>query len=287
MKVTVLVEDRPGPGTDVSAEHGLSVVIRAKERAVLFDTGTTGLLMQNAELLGYGEMTRRLYAVVLSHAHYDHTGGLAAVLRQMSPTSREGATVSLPVFVGPGFFASKIHQTRGDREPIGPPLTKLEFERLGAWFIEKRKRAQIVPDFFVTGEISRREKWEDTEQDLYVEHRDGSVVPDPFLEEQALAVRMDGGIAVFVGCAHRGLVNSIAAAQRATGEERVRAVFGGAHLRGASRERIERTVEAVARLEPELVALGHCTGKGAEERFAQALGERFQPLRAGASWTLQ
>jgi 7,8-dihydropterin-6-yl-methyl-4-(beta-D-ribofuranosyl)aminobenzene 5'-phosphate synthase len=287
VNVVALVENAPAPGSGVSGEHGLSVIVRAKERAVLFDTGTTGLLVRNAELLGSGEMLRRLYAVVLSHAHYDHTGGLAAVLRRIGSASREGGTVSLPVFVGPGFFASTVRRTGADREPIGPPLTRLEFEQLGAWFIENRERAQVVPDFFVTGEIPRREEWEGLEQDLCVEHRDGSVVPDPFPEEQALAVRMDGGIAVFVGCAHRGLVNSIAAARRATGEERVRAVFGGAHLRSASRERIERTVEAVARLEPELVVLGHCTGKAAEERFARALGERFRPLRAGASWTLQ
>jgi hypothetical protein len=89
----------------------------------------------------------------------------------------------------------------------------MEFEEFGAWFIEKRGPAEIVPDFFVTGEIVRRESREQTEPHLLVERRDGSVAPDPFSEEQALTVRTDSGLVVFIGCAHRGLLDSVAAAR--------------------------------------------------------------------------
>jgi len=285
-RVVALVEDRAASGAKIAGEHGLSLLIETDNRRVLFDAGASGLASRNADALGLGKAITRLYAVVLSHGHYDHVGGLAEILRRMRRSGRQQAGSMLPIFTGPAFFEVKVRRAGEGQEYIGPPLTRMEFEELGAWFIEKRGPAEVVPEFFVTGEIARREEWEESEGDLCIARRDGSVVQDPFQEEQALALRTGGGLAVFVGCAHRGLVNSIAAAQQATGEERVRAIFGGAHLHSATTKRIARTVEAVAQLEPELVALGHCTGSKAEERFAKALGERFQPLRTGASWVL-
>ena len=99
-----------------------------------------------------------------------------------------------------------------------------------------------------------------------------------------MAVRTGRGAIVLVGCAHGGLVNSILAASEAVGKDGVRAVIGGAHMGSMSREEIQHTVEEVARLEPEFVALGHCTGERAEDRFAEVLGRRFEPLRTGSAW---
>ena len=126
----------------------------------------------------------------------------------------------------------------------------------------------------------------ESEEGLLMRCPDGSAVPDPFLEEQALVVRTGLGVVVFVGCAHRGLLNTIDAARQASGDSRVRAIFGGAHLRSATRARIQRTARVVAQGEPELVVLGHCTGSEAEDIFAGELGDTFQPLRAGSEWAL-
>ena len=193
---------------------------------------------------------------------------------------------TLPVHVRPGISGRKVGRRGKGFAPIGVPFTPGELEELNAKVVVDADPREILPGGLVTGEIRQRESWEETDADLCIEAPDRSIAPDPFTDEQALAVRTEQGIVVYVGCAHRGLLNSISAAQEATGEGRVRAVFGGAHLRVSSQERIERTVEAVARLEPELVALGHCTGARAERLMAKRLGERFQPLRAGASWVL-
>jgi 7,8-dihydropterin-6-yl-methyl-4-(beta-D-ribofuranosyl)aminobenzene 5'-phosphate synthase len=245
---------------------------------VLFDAGMSARVWHNVESLGLAGEIADLDAVVLSHGHYDHTGGLIDLLGR-----RRG---DLAVHVRPGIFGRKVAGGGRRHAPIGVPVTRGELERANARLVVNDDSREILPGIFVTGEIERREDWEETDAVLCLEAPDGSVGPDPFTDEQALAVRTKQGLVVYVGCAHRGLLNSIAAAREAAGEDRVRAVFGGAHLRAASEERIERTVEAVARLDPELVVLGHCTGARAELLMAERLGERFQPLRAGASWTL-
>jgi 7,8-dihydropterin-6-yl-methyl-4-(beta-D-ribofuranosyl)aminobenzene 5'-phosphate synthase len=279
VKIAALVENDALTGSPVGSEHGLALMIEVDGRQILFDTGASGLLVRNARALGLDTPLSHLDAIVLSHGHYDHTGGLVAVLGE--------TRASVPVVVRPGLFERKVRDTAGVLRDIGMPVTRRELEERGARFVEDRLPADLLPGtLLVTGEIALRESWEDVEPGLSVQRPDGRVEEDPFDDEQALAIRTERGIVVFVGCAHRGLVNSVAAARRAAGDDRVRAVFGGAHLRSASNDRIERTVAAVVEMQPEFVVLGHCTGREAEDRFARALGERFQPLRAGACWTV-
>ena len=254
IRITVLVEN--GPAADapsgVEGEHGLSLLVEGDGVRVLFDAGASSLAARNAEELGLEGALARLNAVVLSHGHYDHTGGLAEVLGR----ARRGT----PVFVRPGLFAPKAKAGPEGLTDIGVPVTRGELKQLGGVVVEESGPREILPGFFVSGEIALTQELETTEAHLLAENAEGEMVQDAFPEEQALVVKTDGGLIVFVGCAHRGLLNSVAVARKACGEGRVRAILGGAHLRGASRERIERTVDAVAGLEPGLVALGHCTG---------------------------
>jgi 7,8-dihydropterin-6-yl-methyl-4-(beta-D-ribofuranosyl)aminobenzene 5'-phosphate synthase len=192
----------------------------------------------------------------------------------------------VPVHVGEGFFKEKFKR-EGDREKaIGVPMGRGELEGKGARFVESREARQVGPGCFVTGTIESCASWERTEPELCIRTISGELIPDPFVEEMVLAVDTARGLVVFIGCAHRGLLNSIAAARQLFDGSRVRAVFGGAHLRSASNDRIRRSAEAVARLDPERVALGHCTGEGAERVFTEVLGRRFEPLRAGAVFHL-
>jgi 7,8-dihydropterin-6-yl-methyl-4-(beta-D-ribofuranosyl)aminobenzene 5'-phosphate synthase len=280
VRITVLVEDEPAADEvlGVEAEHGLSLLVETDSARVLFDAGSTGLVARNAEMLGLENALARLDAVVLSHGHYDHTGGLAELLRR--------TTRSTPVFVRPGLFAPKAKAGAEGLADIGVPVTRGELEQLGGVVVEESGPREVLPGFFVSGEIALAQELEAAEAHLLAENVEGEMVRDAFPEEQALVMKTERGVIVLIGCAHRGLLNSVAAARKACGESRVQAILGGAHLRGASREHIEQTVDSVVGLELELVALGHCTGKEAEERFAQALGERSQPLRAGASWML-
>lgn len=281
IRITVLVENERAadavPG--VEGEHGLSLLVETDSARVLFDAGSTGLVARNAEMLGLGTALARLDAIVLSHGHYDHTGGLAEVLRWAGRRT--------PVFVRPGFFARKMKRESGGLADIGVLVTRSEIEELGGVIAEEPGPREILPGVFVSGEIARHVESANAERSLLTENARGEITEDTFPEEQALAVRMASGIAVLVGCAHRGLVESVAAAREASGQERVRAILGGAHLRSASDDEIDRVVCGIARLGPELVALGHCTGESAERHFMKALGKRVRPLRAGSSLALE
>ena len=115
VRITVLVENTPAadaPG-GVEGEHGLSLLVESEGARVLFDTGASGLVVRNAEALRLAKELTELDAIVLSHGHYDHTGGLAAVL--------EKAAAGTPVHVRPGFFGRKAKKSAGGFTDIGVP----------------------------------------------------------------------------------------------------------------------------------------------------------------------
>jgi 7,8-dihydropterin-6-yl-methyl-4-(beta-D-ribofuranosyl)aminobenzene 5'-phosphate synthase len=275
MEIFVLCENEPGGDDRLRSEHGLSLLVLAHGRRVLFDTGSSGAFASNADALGLGDALAQLDAVVLSHGHYDHTGGLAAVLtRTRRPT---------PVHVRPGFFRPRLSTRTGEPRTVGVPIPRAQLEDLGARFVEEGKAREFLPGFWLTGEIPLREELNAGELGLQLGASMEEAVPDPFTDEQAMGVGSPAGLAVLVGCAHRGLVNSIQAAKSAAGAATVQVVLGGAHLRSAGQTRIDwcvrRTRELLA-----CAALGHCTGAAAEAGFADIFGPQFRRLRTGWRW---
>ena len=135
LTVTVLAEDSPAPGAGAQAEHGLSLLIEAHGRRVLFDAGASSLTCRNADTLGLGEALVRLDGVVISHGHYDHAGGLAEVLRRSRGT--------VPVFVQAHSVPSQGSSSMPVRLRIAGPRSQTGTERpsgqtagvLKIWFI--------------------------------------------------------------------------------------------------------------------------------------------------------
>jgi 7,8-dihydropterin-6-yl-methyl-4-(beta-D-ribofuranosyl)aminobenzene 5'-phosphate synthase len=272
MEIIVLAEDETVTTPHLLSEHGLSLLIFAHGRRVLFDTGATDALVSNAKALGLADDLAELDAIVVSHGHYDHAGGLAAVL--------ELARQPTPVHVRPGFFKSRLSLRAEVPRAIGVPFERRFLEARGARFIQEAGSREILPGFWLTGEIPLREETEAGEVGLMIGAARDHAAADHFTDEHALAVKTERGLAVFVGCSHRGLVNSILAAKAAAGDGAVNIVFGGAHLRSSNDERIDWAAHRTHELASE-VALGHCTGKNAEGRFAQVFGNRFHRLRTG------
>ena len=274
LKLTTLTENTAGR-SDVLAEHGLSILVEANGARVLLDTGQTITAMHNARALGVD--LGRLDAVVLSHGHGDHTGGLKEVLREVA---RRGQTV--PVVAHPAAWTARYAVREGEAPRFsGLPHRQEELEALGGRFRFAGGSVEVAPGIFTTGEVPRTTPFERLDAALKV--RDGSGWrQDDIPDDQALVVQTKNGLVVVLGCAHSGIVNTLLHARRLAGDDRIYAVVGGTHLGFASKEQLDETVRALKGFGIRRLGVSHCTGLKAAARLSQEFGDAFFFNNAGS-----
>ncbi|MFO8058725.1 MAG: MBL fold metallo-hydrolase [bacterium] len=274
VKMTVVAENKVPLGKGLIGEHGFGVFLETEAGKVLWDTGQGFCIPHNLKPLGIN--LTGLKAIALSHGHYDHTGGLMAAL-----TASGGA----PVYCHPACFENK----RVSRELfgkkielyIGMPDSRADLEKAGADFREIEDTAEIVPGVhFFTG-IPMEDDFEKIESGFFVQEGDKRR-DDLIVDDACLAVVTDQGVSVILGCAHRGLINTLRHVKGRLGNDRFHSVWGGTHMVDRSPEEVERTIEALRELDVGLIATAHCTGFANEARLASALPERFTFATVGA-----
>lgn len=262
LRITTLSENTAGTA-GVLAEWGLSILVETGELKVLLDTCTSISVPHNAPILGVDLST--VDKIVLSHGHYDHTGGLKEVLAK---------TGAVEIIAHPDIWAKKYIRF-GEREAyVGIPFSREELEGLGASFTLSKEPVWITDDIVTTGEIPMVTEYEEIDPNLYVKE-DGQLIPDPLLDDRALIIKTELGLVVILGCAHRGAINTLRHAQEVTGVELIHTVIGGTHLIGASEERILLTAAALQEFGVNRVGVSHCTGLPAAAMLAQQLGDIF------------
>ncbi len=270
--ITVLVENAASiPG--LRGEHGLSIHVSTPGGAYLWDTGQSGLVTENADILGV--RLDSIDAVALSHGHYDHTGGLAHVLE------RSGGCV---VFGHPAATGRKLggrQSSGGAVREIGMPFGIEKLKALGADLDLSAEPREIGPGVSLTGEIPRTSGFEDAGGSFFLD--DALTKPDIVPDDQSLLLDTDAGHVLLLGCCHAGLVNTLNAVENTRGVREFALIAGGLHLLHADEERIGRTLDALGRFEVREWRLGHCTGVEAFCRFRSAFPGKVQPLYVG--WT--
>ncbi|TET74265.1 MAG: MBL fold metallo-hydrolase [Dehalococcoidia bacterium] len=274
VRITTLSENTAGPG--MLAEWGLSVLVETDEQKVLLDTCASISVPRNAPILGVD--LSKIDRIVLSHGHYDHTGGLRDVLGAMGK--------KVEVIAHPDMWAAKQLRIGEQYIYIGIPFSREELEGLGASFTLSREPVWISDDIVTTGEIPMVTEYEEIDPVLYVKEND-EFVPDPLLDDRALIIKTDEGLVVVLGCAHRGVINTLYHAQQVTGVERIHTVIGGTHLVSATEERVLLTAAAFQELGVQRVGVSHCTGLPAAMILARELGEIFFFNNAGTRLTLE
>ena len=267
---TTPVERRPpyDPGRRLLAEHGLSCLVRifasGKEHAVLLDTGLScECLPWNARQLGVP--LDAIEAVVLSHGHYDHTGGLGSVFA--------GVGHQVPLIAHPDAFLRRRMNVPKQGVFNQPDVDAIALKKAGADIMMRSGPSTLAAGhLLVTGEVERKTPFEKGMPGAEIE-KDGMWAPDPLRDDQALAVHVkDEGLVVLSGCAHAGIINTVESAKKITGTNHVHAVLGGFHLSGPAFAGVIRpTVDAMGAIRPDYIVPMHCTGWEAVCRFRAAM----------------
>ena len=269
-RLTLLVEDRSGaPG--LLTEHGLSIWIERDGHRILFDTGTSGTALEaNAAALGI--RLDDAEAVCLSHGHYDHTGGLGRVL---------GRLAGADLYAHPAAFEPKLARRAASWQSIGISVSRDRLEAAGLHVHLEVGPQEVFDGAVLSGQVGRDPRFAPHPPHLFADGGAGPEI-DPFLDDQALALRVDGGVVLVAGCAHAGIINHCRAAQRLMGDERLRAVVGGFHLVGASQELLDATLSCFAELDVRAIHPCHCTGDPAIGALVAAFPDRCHPITTGA-----
>jgi 7,8-dihydropterin-6-yl-methyl-4-(beta-D-ribofuranosyl)aminobenzene 5'-phosphate synthase len=262
--ITVLAENT-ARGAGILGEHGLAFWIETGTQRVLFDTGQGMALVPNAARLGIDLATAD--AIVLSHGHFDHVGGLEAALAA-APGAR--------LYLHPRATERKYSGARC----ISLPFVETEAFRLaGRRVVATRKSCEVVPGVWMTGEIPRTNDFEDTGGPFFLDA--ALAQPDPLLDDQALYLPTAQGVIVIFGCAHSGAINTLRHIASLTGDTRIRLLLGGLHLESAAPRRMEETVRALRVCRPQKMGFCHCTGLPAIRRLWDEFPDACLQAHAG------
>jgi len=284
VRITTLIENTAG-WVNVLGEWGLSMLVETDDCTILSDTGTSEATAHNARSLGVS--LEGVEAVVISHGHFDHAGGLLDLL----PLIRK----PVDVMGHPDIWARKYayhpghkvceYNTGVDYEYIGIPYAREQAEKWGARFVIGAEPVWLTDTVVTSGEVPMRTGYETIDPMLMVLD-DGEYKPDPLADDQSIFIKTEHGLVAVLGCAHRGIINHLLRGIELTGVDRVHAVIGGTHLGPASVDRIQKTIKELRRMEVKIVAASHCTGLRAACVLQHEFGDSFLFNNAGTRITL-
>ena len=269
-RITILCENSVGPLSGTLGEHGFSALIEPTEgEPILFDTGQGATLLHNARRMNKDlSLVRK---VVISHGHYDHTGGLRPLLQECGRKTAYGHH---------GIFAARYRvKDTGEHLAIGMQYDRTSLENEGATFDLSDEFRQIAPNVFLTGQVPRTIEFEAGDRGLFCDCNGQEADNTP--DDQSLVLATEKGLAVILGCCHAGLVNTIEHIAVRTGRRDVYAVIGGTHLGFCDNKQLDLTIAAIRGMGLKKIAGAHCTGFSASSRMSQELPKEFQIAMVG------
>jgi 7,8-dihydropterin-6-yl-methyl-4-(beta-D-ribofuranosyl)aminobenzene 5'-phosphate synthase len=273
IKLTCVVDNTVAHSSLFWGEHGVSFRVETDSGCFLFDTGRSeSVLWHNLGILG--GCPRDAKALVLSHAHNDHTGALVTILAQKP---------GLPLYASPDVFRPRFTMRNENYKPIGLTVSQQELSHLADLRLSDAP-AEVLPGVWTSGEISGRGEPEGR-SDRHMVHVDGGWQPDPYQDDMSLVVETQEGLVVICGCCHAGLLNTLDHV-RGTFQSPIVAILGGTHLVEADEAHLKRVIEVLRdTYETPHLYLNHCTGDRAYVALASAFGDRVKPCPVGTTLT--
>ncbi|MGH4125401.1 MAG: MBL fold metallo-hydrolase [Clostridium sp.] len=265
LKITTLIENNPDDNNILLSEHGLSLYIETDGMKILFDTGQSGNFIENAEKLKID--LSKLDYVVLSHGHYDHTGGFRKFVDKNYN--------SYKLIVGKSFFNSKYKFVEKDNyKYIGNSFDK-EYIHQNNMVVKyiKEDIFYITENVMMFSDFKRNNDFEQLNKIFRIK-QDEDYAVDNFSDEIALVVKHEKGLMVMVGCSHVGIVNILETIIERTGLQ-IYGVVGGTHLVEANEQRLKTTMNYFKEKNIHILGMSHCTGKYAIEKIKHEFRNEF------------
>ena len=275
MKITVLTENTKLKSSDLTAEHGISLFIEKDAFKILFDTGgSQKSAIKNASKLGID--LRKVDAVIISHGHNDHTGGLLKFFQ---------INDKAPVYLKKEALGSYYSKRPEGEKYIGmdSKVVKKYAERL--YFIDKT--LEITKNMFIVPNIHKEFPIPSSNRVLF-KKINGKLVMDDFKHELFMVIENNDDLIVSTGCGHSGIKNIINTAKKVFPDKKVATVIGGFHFQAGARtfevakkEEIEEMAQWLKSEVMGQIYTGHCTGERGFELMRPILKDRLKSIYTG------
>lgn len=240
------------------AEHGLSILIIKDGKRILFDCGQTNVIVKNIEKMG---VNFDFDAIVLSHAHYDHTGGLKFLIEK----------TDCSIWVHNGFFEKKFAKREGKYRFIGENFEGLDMARFK---IVDEDVYEIFDNIYLVNAVSGKKS-----DEFYI-LKDGEYQKDIFLEEQSLVIKENGKLILVVGCSHNGIENIVEKVEKCFSQS-IFAVIGGFHSKDFQQDDLRRLCQFFREKRIYKIVPLHCSGIEALIYFGNKLPNKLKVCGVG------
>ena len=264
LKLTVLCENSVKTFSSFMGEHGFACFIETDYGNYLLDTGQGLGIIHNVLLSG--KNLKNIEGIVLSHGHWDHTGGLDKVLK---------ITGRKKIYAHPDVFEKKYSEKEGIINYIGMMQSPDYLHALGAEFVLNKEMTELKPGIFMTGEIPRKNDFEKNPESQFIYDKTGKRIPDPLKDDNSMVFDTDKGLVILLGCAHAGLVNILDYVSGRFQGKNIYAIIGGTHLKPANDERLEKTIQVIEKYNIERIGVSHCTGSEKSAVLYEKFKEKF------------
>jgi 7,8-dihydropterin-6-yl-methyl-4-(beta-D-ribofuranosyl)aminobenzene 5'-phosphate synthase len=268
-KIICVVDNDTQKDTGLRSEHGLAFWIETSQGCVLFDTGqTAATLSHNLDSLDLKPQDAD--ALALSHAHYDHTGGLEAILSK---------NAGIKIYAHSDLFQPRYSLREGEYCQIGLEITRADLTDRSELHLNDTP-TEILPGLWTTGGISERPEPEGRSPHHFIRTNEGWQ-SDPYLDDMSLVLKISEGLVVICGCCHAGLLNTLFHVEREFNAP-VIAILGGTHLVTADEPYLDHVIEVLHdRYKGLHFYLNHCTGKRAYQALRRVFSTRVKAYPAG------
>lgn len=291
----------PAAGKSLLGEFGLAMHLEsrrgAETRHMLLDFGFTPETLNN-NLAMLGIAPESIDALILSHGHYDHFGGLVGFLHQ----HRSALRADLPLYLGgEECFCTREWTVGGTPKDFGY-LDRRALEEAKVKVVFAETPSVVAGHAFTTGKIPQatfekvlapsrmtvgiHDGVGCAQEKLPEQKRTVHVIPDDFIHELATCFNVTGrGLVVLTSCGHRGVVNTVKRAVEVSGINKVHAIVGGFHLAPYDRDYVRKAVAAMKDLNPDYVIPMHCTGEAFIDIAQQEMPGKFIRSYTGSRYT--